>query len=113
MAIGNSMHRNAGEFLSRVLTKDLAISTTETEVKYGTDILEERRKIILINDSSFLIYVSHLPTFTIGGVSCFTVYSGSILEIMVDPNPPDGVDPIRAYVKVEEGSTTIKMVEAR
>lgn len=110
--IGHNQHRNAGEFVSTVITGNLAVNTIETEVKLGSTILAERKLVAIINDSSYLIYGSYLPTFTIGGQHCYTIYSGNILEVYVDPNPPDGIDPAKFYIKVEEGATTVKIVEA-
>jgi len=108
---GYSHHRSAGDFVSNMLVKNITIGTTEIELKVGDSILYGRKLLVAVNDSSSLVYVSYLPTFTVGGSDCYVIYSGAIVEISLNPNPPDGVDSTRVYAKLEEGETTIKIVE--
>lgn len=79
----------------------ISLSTTETEL-VGS--MTGREELQIINDSSKFIYVGFTSTFTLD--ESYTIFSGQMLTIKFEEDFP-------IYCKLEEGTTTIKIVEVK
>lgn len=79
----------------------ISLSTTEAEL-VGT--MANREGIQIINDSSRFIYVGFSESFTLD--EAYTIFSGQMLTIRFEEDFP-------IYCKLEEGTTTIKIVEVK
>lgn len=106
--MGAFISAEAGQILdSRVLTVsenptiDLkTLTTSEIELRNTT---VDRKSLIVINDSSYFVYVGFTPTFTIG-LDAITLFSGEALRI-------NFLNDLNVFAKLEEGTTTIRIIE--
>lgn len=108
--LGDKHHRNASPTLSRFVIGNITVSTIPAEIKVGTDILAGRTRIYLINDSSNMIYLSDNSTFTPGVTTTFICFSGEVITIDLDPNPPDQL-PERFWIASDEVTNTVRIAE--
>ena len=96
----------SGVALNDFVVANIAISTTETEVKVGATPFERRTGIILVNDSSYFIYAQNYTPFSIS--TSITIFSGEAIFIDIDP-----ANDTRYYVKMEFGSSEMRIYELR
>ncbi len=113
MASGLNHHRNAQDNFNEYLLGRMTLTSTPAEIKVGATILKGRTKLFIINDSSNIVFVSDDPGFTPGlGEPEFFSFSGEVITISLDPNPPDGVQKT-FFAALTEGTTSIRILEAK
>ncbi|GEM_PF-4901653 len=111
MAVGHQHHRNSESIINDFLVGQLNLSTTPVEVKVGTTILAGRKLIYIVNDSSNIIFVNKIPSFSASLESNITIYSGETVILGIESNPVG--EPTRFYARIEEGSNFIKVIEVK
>lgn len=84
----------------------LSVSTSPVGIKVGSESLENRHTVQVINDSSFLIFVGFDSNMTID--EAVLVQSGLNLELRVDPS-----EEIKFYAMTEQATAEITVVEIK
>lgn len=84
MAIGHPHHRNALPFYSEHVVGKPLVGTTEKEMAAGVTSLKNRKALVIVNDSSGLLYLSNQPTFNISE-GAIIVFSGEAIQFDFDP----------------------------
>lgn len=86
---------------------DIELSSTPTNLKTGSNIYVERKQLMVINDSSDLVYIGLNEDLTVAN-SQITLYSGQALTFNFDRTI---VLPI--YAVLEEGTNSIRIIELK
>lgn len=104
-------HRNADKAIQEIKIGKIRITDTETELKVGENPLSGRKELIVINDSSTLIYLNDRPEFDIEE-GTIIAYSGEMITFKLNPTPKGGMIK-RIYAKLDEGEIDIRIVEVK
>lgn len=116
MSIGEKHHRNApmevyilGNFISAdTIQGAITITSATVELKLGATPLAGRKQVILINDSSALVYVSFKTPVNLAAGEYFILFSGETIYMDLEP---ENITPV--YARTDDYSTSIRLSEVK
>lgn len=84
----------------------VAIGTTETEIKVGASPLAERKELLVINDSSYFVFIALTATFATD--NAFFLFPGESITFDLDSSTT-----VNIYGKTTEGTANIRIAEIK
>ena len=111
LSSGNPITETTPQLLTQLLIKEVTLTTTAQDLFVGVDILADRKQLLVINDSSKLVYLNKFTPFTLDGNNMIA-FSGENITYDLGIDIDTGL-PMRIYARTAEGTTKIRIFEVK